>query len=127
MGKTKFFTNDDLLKEIRRDDLTVPELSEFMERYVKEAEAETHKENGWPGSTYSMSKNGVNALTRIWAREWPDLKVFSCCPGWCATNMAGDKAPRTAAQGAETPVWLAARDSDETGKFYREMEEDKDW
>lgn len=74
-GKLKYFSNPDLVKEITREDLTVPELSEFMEKYIKETEAGTYKENGWPSSTYSMSKNGVNALTRVWAREWPELQV----------------------------------------------------
>lgn len=41
--------------------------------------------------------------------------------------MAGDKAPKSAAEGAETPVWLAVRDTNETGKFYRDKEEDKEW
>ena len=27
--------------------------------------------------------------------------------GWCRTQLSGFKGPRDAAQGAETPVWLA--------------------
>ena len=31
----------------------------------------------------------------------------ACCPGYCATQMSSFKGPRSAAKGAETPVWLA--------------------
>eukprot|EP00324_Dicrateria_rotunda_P001835 CAMPEP_0206163026 /NCGR_PEP_ID=MMETSP1474-20131121/11164_1 /ASSEMBLY_ACC=CAM_ASM_001110 /TAXON_ID=97495 /ORGANISM="Imantonia sp., Strain RCC918" /LENGTH=40 /DNA_ID= /DNA_START= /DNA_END= /DNA_ORIENTATION= len=39
--------------------------------------------------------------------------------------MAGDKAPKSAAEGAETPVWLATRDDIVTGKFWKEEKEDQ--
>jgi len=45
------------------------------------------------------------------------LQVNAVCPGWCRTNMAGDKAPRSAEQGASTPVWLATTDGLGTGKY----------
>ena len=78
MGKTQHFSNEDLVKELRKPDLTIEELSALMERFIAEAEAGTHKESGWPNSTYSVSKNGLSALTRVWAREWTDLQVCTC-------------------------------------------------
>ena len=36
-----------------------------------------------------------------------DVLVNACCPGWVKTDMAGDRAPLTPDQGAETPVLLA--------------------
>ena len=51
----------------------------------------------------------------------------ACCPGWCRTNMAGDKATKSAAEGAETPVWLVTREDVVTGRFWREGKEDPEW
>jgi len=38
------------------------------------------------------------------------------CPGHCKTDMGGQDAPRTAAQGAETITWLAAREVNDQTK-----------
>lgn len=125
MGKTEYIQSDELVHKFTNPSLTVAELSELMEQYIEETKKGTHIESGWPKTTYSTSKNGVSALTRIWAREWTDFQINACCPGWCRTNMAGDKAPKSAAEGAETPVWLATRDDIVTGKFWKEEKEDQ--
>ena len=63
---------------------------------------------------YRISKAGVNALVRNLAHEtghgsrgfWVD----AICPNHSRTDMGGENAPRSAAEGAETAVWLATRD-----------------
>lgn len=35
-----------------------------------------------------------------------DIQVYSLCPGWIKTDMAGPKAPGTIEEGAETPIFL---------------------
>jgi NAD(P)-dependent dehydrogenase (short-subunit alcohol dehydrogenase family) len=63
---------------------------------------------------YRISKAGVNALVRNLAHEtghgsrgfWID----AICPNHSRTDMGGDNAPRSAAEGAETAVWLATRE-----------------
>jgi len=46
------------------------------------------------------------------------------CPDWVKTDMGGNKAPRSAAKGAETAIWLATEcPSTVTGKFFRDKRE----
>jgi NAD(P)-dependent dehydrogenase (short-subunit alcohol dehydrogenase family) len=71
---------------------------------------------------YRVSKCALNALTRIFADELRDdgILVNACCPGRVRTEMGGASAPATAAEAADTPVWLATLPDDgPTGAFYR--------
>ena len=56
---------------------------------------------------YGVSKAALNALTQALARQSPALAVNAVCPGWVRTAMGGERAPRSVAEGAATPVWLA--------------------
>jgi 3-oxoacyl-[acyl-carrier protein] reductase len=64
---------------------------------------------------YRVSKAGLNALTKNLAAEMMHGKrgvlVDAMCPNHCRTDMGGPDAPRSAAEGAETIVWLATRDA----------------
>lgn len=73
-----------------------------------------------PGA-YGLAKAALNALTRALPRDLPaGVKVNAMCPGWVATRMGGAGAPLTAAQGADTAVWLATLPEDgPTGGFFR--------
>ena len=70
---------------------------------------------------YRLSKTALNGLT---ANLAPGLKargisVNSCCPGWVRTDMGSKHAMIEVAEGAQTPVWLAAEaDAALTGKFF---------
>jgi len=72
-----------------------------------------------PGS-YGVAKAALNALTRALPRDLPaGVKINACHPGWVATRMGGPKAPLTAEEGADTPVWLALLPEDgPTGGFF---------
>lgn len=75
---------------------------------------------------YQISKTALNALTCLLAGEFKPLgiPVNVVCPGWCRTDMGGTEAPRTAAEGADTAVWLATEaDRNLTGKFFRDRQE----
>ena len=72
---------------------------------------------------YQTSKAAANAMTLVFARELRSagVKVNSACPGWVMTDMGenedlpdyGDAAkPKTPAEGADTPVWLATLPDD---------------
>lgn len=95
-------------------------LLRLLEEFERKVADGTHGRDGWPSSAYRVSKVGLNALTRILARERPDLRVNAACPGWVRTRMGGPNASRSPAEGADTPVWLALQQGGPTGGFFRD-------
>ena len=76
---------------------------------------------GFPA--YRISKAGLNALTRIFARELEGtgIKVNAACPGWVRTDMGGSGAARSVDEGVATTVWLATLpDNGPSGGFFRD-------
>jgi NAD(P)-dependent dehydrogenase (short-subunit alcohol dehydrogenase family) len=76
---------------------------------------------GFPA--YRISKAGLNALTRIFARELygTGVKVNAVCPGWVRTDMGGAGAPRSVEEGVATTVWLATLPDDgPSGGLFRD-------
>ena len=70
---------------------------------------------------YRPSKTALNAVTVLYAKAEPGLRVNAACPGYCATDLNGHRGHRTAAQGANSAVTLATLDDDgPTGGFYDE-------
>lgn len=77
------------------------------------------------GSTpaYSLSKNGVNMLTRSLAMDLrgTGISVNAVDPGWVRTAMGGNSAPKSPEEGADTIIWLAAEaEAAVTGGFFRD-------
>ncbi len=75
------------------------------------------------GSTpaYSLSKNGLNMLTKSLAADLmgTGISVNAVDPGWVRTSMGGENAPSSPEEGADTIFWLAAEASkDLTGGFF---------
>lgn len=77
------------------------------------------------GGGYGVAKAALNALTVIADRDTPDfIKINAMCPGWVATRMGGEKAPRSPQEGAQTAIWLATLDEQgPTGGFFRDKKE----
>jgi NAD(P)-dependent dehydrogenase (short-subunit alcohol dehydrogenase family) len=73
---------------------------------------------------YRISKAGVNALVRNLAHETGlgarGFLVDAICPNHSQTDMGGPDAPRTAAEGAATAIWLATRPFDTAGNTVQE-------
>jgi len=102
----------ELKKKLSAADLTVEELDELMNQFVRTANEGTHGEHGWINSTYSASKIGWSALTRIQQREMlkdprGDIAVNHVHPGYVVTDMTGRKGRLTADRGAQSAVFAA--------------------
>lgn len=75
---------------------------------------------GTPG--YSLSKAGLNALTRMLAAELRGSRVLvnAVCPGWVATDMGG-AGGRPVEQGAASILWaVTLPDNGPSGGFFRD-------
>ena len=80
--------------------------------------------------SYRISKAALNMTSLIFAKKFRDsnIKVCSCSPGWCHTGLDqlvdSSKAPNTAKDGADTPIWLAseAPSSQINGNFFYKRE-----
>ena len=117
-----------LRKRFEDPALTREQLVALMESFCRDVADGTHARNGWPSSAYRVSKVGLNALTRILARELSGdpraILVNAVCPGWVRTSMGGPSAPRSPEKGAETPAWLASLpEGGPTGRFFRDQHE----
>jgi NAD(P)-dependent dehydrogenase (short-subunit alcohol dehydrogenase family) len=80
---------------------------------------------GWC-PVYCISKSMLNAATRHLAYYLANKKISvnAMCPGWVQTDMGGSGAPRKAAEGAATALWLATDAPQHlTGKFFRDRKE----
>lgn len=77
-----------------------------------------------PGApAYRISKTALNAVTRVAAEELKGsgILVNAVCPGWVATRMGGDNAPRTLDEGVSSILWAVdLNDGGPTGGFFRD-------
>jgi len=102
-----------LKKRLAADDLKVSDLDAMMKEFEETANAGTHGEHGWHSSTYSASKIGLSALSRIQQRELakdasrPDIVLSHVHPGYVDTDMTSHKGPLSIDRGAESSVFAA--------------------
>lgn len=90
-----------------------------MRSFVADVKNGTWQQNGWPKSAYGVSKSGCSMLTRVLSQTVQNgITINACCPGWCATDMGSQRAPRTAAQGAEVIEYLATTQEKHNGLFF---------
>ncbi len=120
MGQLSCLSGD-LRRRFESPGLTMDELVELMRSFVRSAGDGTSARNGWPSSAYSVSKAGLNMLTRILAKELSPkgIIVNSVHPGWVRTDMGGQSAPLDVKAGAKSIVWAALlRDRSLSGGFF---------
>ncbi len=107
---------DRLRAFLTRPAVTRDEVVALMRDFPRDFEAV-----GWPASAYRTSKVGLNALTRVLARDLHGrVRVNAVCPGWVRTDMGGPNAERTVEVGAASIVSVAASDDGGTGGFFRD-------
>ncbi|PNH06827.1 Carbonyl reductase [NADPH] 1 [Tetrabaena socialis] len=100
------------------------QLDEAAEEFVSAIRAGDHAAKGWPSSMYGISK----LLLSLWTAQLAEqlrgkhVMVNAMCPGWCRTDMSSGGGTKSAADGADTAVWLALRNPDDfaTGGFWGE-------
>ncbi|XP_004634410.1 carbonyl reductase [NADPH] 1-like [Octodon degus] len=121
----------ELQQKFRSETLTEEELVGLMNKFVEDVSNGVQEKEGWPSSTYGVSKIGVTALSRIHAwklseeRRGDKILLNACCPGWVRTDMAGPTAPKSTEEGAETPVYLALLPPDSEGPHGQFISEKK--
>ena len=124
IGRLRQLTSSSLRSQMDSPDLSLEALKTLMGQFQSLAQTNDHAAQGWSQSAYGVSKLGVNALTRVLARNQAShIHYTCCCPGWCRTDMAGwENPPKSAEEGAETPTWLATAPSGDIGNgaFYGE-------
>lgn len=114
-----------LQDRVTATDLTEAQILALADEFVADIRAGHHREKGWSHSMYGISKLLEIAYTMVLARHEKahGLQVNAVCPGYCRTDMSSQRGTRSAAEGAETPVWLATVDTSawgerSTGAFY---------
>jgi len=108
---------------------TVDDITKLTDEFIAAIAAKDWKEKGWPTSMYSVSKMAMTAYSRVLAADTRvtsrQIRVNSCCPGYCATDMSSGRGEISAYEGADTPTMLALlppEDTASSGGFYRRRE-----
>jgi NAD(P)-dependent dehydrogenase (short-subunit alcohol dehydrogenase family) len=79
----------------------------------------------WATPGYTSSKAALNMLTVVLAQHLAgtNIKVNAAHPGWVKTDLGGDNAPLSVAEGAKTAVRLALLPADgPTGGYFHNSE-----
>lgn len=102
------------------------DLDELSAAYFEALKKGTLKESGYRPSSYMLSKALLNAWTYyvLPKKLKGEQQTLAVCPGWCRTDLGGEKAVRSAEQGAETILYLIGlpykRDPNLHGRFLRD-------
>jgi len=101
-----------------------------MNKFILDVARGYYKDEGWPRTTYGVSKIGVTSFTKILARENKNILINACCPGFVKTDMSSNNpSGKSPDAGAEVPVWLATlpQDSKIHGGFFRDKNNETIW
>lgn len=112
----------DKLLQFRSPDFKVSDLIDIVNQYKKEI-FDYKLSALWGNSVYAISKLFLSIYVMALTHEekFKGYKFYACCPGWCQTDLTkGTKAPLTADEGSDTPVYLALEDLPEEmhGEFF---------
>jgi len=98
------------------ENLSFDDISKLMEEFKLQAKNGTHREAGWPNSTYCASKIGVSAMSRVQQRifdaEGKNKVVNHVHPGYVNTDMSSHRGPKTVKEGSEAIVMCALLPTD---------------
>jgi len=122
-GKLSQIKNTELRQRFESEKLTMEELRSMVNSFESDVSRGVHKEVGWGGSNYGMSKLALIAATKVWATDEAvnNVKVNCCCPGYCDTDMTSHRGPRHPGDGAGNAVLPATMEKCPTGAFFQDM------
>lgn len=112
-GRLAILKSDQLVQRFTSEDLTMDQLEDLANGFVKAVEDGTHAKIGWPNTCYGLSKVAIIAMTRVLARLHPDMMCNTVDPGYCATDQNCNQGNRPATRGAVTPFLLATLPDDQ--------------
>lgn len=122
-GMLKQISSEEL-KQSFRQPAHADAIEALTDAYVDGIRSGTFKEQGYSQSMYGMSKVAEMSYTRWLAGTLKPkgIAVYGVCPGYCVTDMTSGGGSKTAAEGADTPVWLALQPfgSIASGELYGE-------
>eukprot|EP00053_Salpingoeca_punica_P008970 m.80163 g.80163 ORF g.80163 m.80163 type:complete len:265 (-) comp14827_c0_seq1:393-1187(-) len=120
----------DLQEQFRGSKASLQNLDSLVNKFIDDVKTNKWQAEGWPKTAYGVSKMAITAYVNLVAPTLPrGITIYSMCPGWCKTDMAGDKAPRTADEGADTAEFLSTEDASalKSGKFYADRNQLPEW
>jgi len=109
-GNPSRLTSDQLRSSFNDPNLTKSQLFDLAKLFYDSVVDGTFTEKGFVRQDYVMSKLFLNTYNRVLSQQIEvqdkNIQVYSYCPGWCRTDMAGDKATYSAEEGADTCAYL---------------------
>lgn len=112
-GRLSILPSEERRDAFASESLELEELKGYMTDFVKAAKDGNHREQGWPNTGYGVSKVGIVAMTKIFARKYPKLMVNSVDPGYCKTDQNNNQGFVAPERGATTPFLLATIGADQ--------------
>ena len=112
-GRLTILQSQSLVNEFTSSTLSISKLSSLMNQFVTSVQDGTHTTNGWPNTCYGVSKLGIIALTKVLARQYPQMKINSIDPGYCRTDQNDNMGNVDPYRGAYTPYLLALLEVDD--------------
>lgn len=104
----------DIQAQFSSSSLTLAGLDNLTDIYLQSVKTGTEEESGWNHikGSYNVSKSCVNVLTTILSKQYPNILINCCCPGWNKTDMGrlGGDFGKDPMEGAKIPVKLAIGD-----------------
>jgi NAD(P)-dependent dehydrogenase (short-subunit alcohol dehydrogenase family) len=115
----------DQLSKFKDKNFGVENLQAVIDQYANEI-MDFKLSSKWPTSVYAVSKLFLTIFATCLSHSpnYSDYKFYSCCPGWCQTDLTHEtKAEKTAYQGAETPTFLALEEqlAEMNGRFFFDL------
>ena len=112
-GRLSILPSNERRSAFSSQDLQMDRLESYMREFIADAQGGSHAAKGWPNTGYGVSKVGIIAMTKVFARENPKFMVNSVDPGYCATDQNNNQGFISAERGALTPFLLATLPNDQ--------------